>query len=1588
MKKLKLVILTMILSLVIFAGVNVMAMDEDTVKTEEPKAVISEEAPKGIEGGNTAEEVKAEEKEEIVEEGNKEASAPSEDKTTKTDVEKVDMGGVPSSNIDTDKAVEPEDKKPSDAKPEEKANEEDKKSEDVKPDEKKDDNTEEKPEDVKPEDAKKDAEAEVKPEEEKKTDEAKEAEGKTEEEKAKEVTEEKTEEKTDEGEKAEANAEAKELEVGTVLDPDKLTPLGAGPEGDPNRVEVGSFKDLVKAINDAQPGVETTIIITQSFEITETIKIGANKIIVLTSKNEKAMDDKWKHIEQPKDYSDYGEKKQREIIDKARERGDEAIKDGEENITEDNGEYYYTFEDKEIILKRAASFIGTMFDVKGSLTLGDKDNSISFDGNKEKVTLPKGSEGQFFKVNDKAKLTLTNGVIANGKAEAGYSAAVSVEKGGEFTMEGGRISSNYTYSNSTYPTSAGAVYVSIGGKFNMKNGMIDHNTGSAGAISAGDLYGVDKSIDLFDSPDAAAIINLNGGNIVSNSSQGMKLAGGIVIFPAATLNFNDGIVAGNSSSQSAGGITISDQFVGKFDNSLTVSWVKTRGDYEEYKKHFKAEANINGGLIYKNKTGRSGGGLFIDSNYVHFNRTMILNNKATLFGGAVYVSFPPRIQELKDLLITENNTIYPPYVSGADKYWGGPNVGGGIWNCPDGHVHIGDGHSVYVFNNNGSKGSDYVFSEKTDSFLINKDNVADRFYNFISPVTKDGNIIKFLNDDGTGEKLPYAMSYTREFVFLKAVYDKATQAEAWRNSGTFIMDNKAAYGAGIGSDASLETPEDKGDVNFKFKKHWDPSIDENEYKNKKIHADIYIVPKEVDDVYVRSQYGHDNNLFKYGEVILSRENNWETTFSDFKGNKYTDLPAFTKDNGLPFTPEELAAKGLKYLVIERETEYSSTIEEKYTNERNGKIEVYRDLSVDYEGIDKLGNPDYYLYYVDEFGRAHYLTKAVKEGDGIKGVFAHPMLDQKIVGIEHYGTDRNYVDEIKKYKRWIESFEKEGDQESADYYRLVMDLKGYKSGDEGYAFFLKRDKEGLKLYVPYLFIENWDEEGYSGFNYKVLDNSNEQYIKTYTTDITNRPYTEAKFKKTWKMLTEEEIREALGQYRDNVEVKNREIPDQVTFYVLKDKKRIVVDYIRDKNGKVFPVYKTVTLTKKDNWEGTITKLDPYFLDSGAYGIEEEAIEGFKMSYKITKTKDKDKATKLSFRVYVPSSYKLFEGYDKDEKDYTMEESLKDYFDEHFGDIKINLVIDGKVTNTKIAKWNKEVMDLTEYGGGIQVFYSLDSDNILFGFDGEEITVYTKGRNIRVEYYNSMDNAAGLTNYNIYLEKDKYGGYTLYAPNLLKKGKFYQMFQITEKDRNSGYIYPMIKEFKAAPYKDGVYTFLATNEELPPEPEEPTPRKTFVKVRKVWEALGETRDIQVELYINGEASGKFLTLNAANGWSASFTNLDLEDESGRRYTYTVKEVGENDNIYNIDDRKFEVSYSGDMYKGFTILNREVPPEEPEEPEEEEPEEPHEPEEEKPEEPDKHVIPKTGVTEDVLGIFLGLMILLGLVYIKRKYIVEKSK
>ncbi|WP_099950180.1 Cna B-type domain-containing protein [Ezakiella peruensis] len=1242
-----------------------------------------------------------------------------------------------------------------------------------------------------------------------------------------EQTETEVEEKTEsEGEeKSEEKAEGEELEEGTIIDPENLNPLGASPDAGYKYVD--SFVGLEDAIKEAKENTETTIVIRGSFEIEHTITIGANKIIVLTSNNKKPMD-KWDPIKQARDFADKGEERQREIIEEGRRRGDKAIDDANKNITLSQGEYYYAFEDGEIVLKRSESFTGSLFEVKGFLTLGDKENSINFDGNKEKVKAKGGNNGSFFDING-GTLVLNNGVIANGETSGDdYNSPIRVKEDGKFIMNGGRITANKTKANGTVPYNAGAVDVSRGGHFIMNNGMIDHNISASGAVFVGN-DGLNNTKILTEDKDFA-FFEFKGGSIVSNKSKGYNLAGGITIFPTGKLNITDGIVANNYTGDKAGGIMVSDQYVRIFSNTINNSYSKTVDKpYEEYTKYNKAEANFNGGLLYKNETGYAGGAVFVDSDAVHFNKTMILDNKAAKFGGGVYVGFPPRVQELENILITENETFRSGLINENDDAWGGPLVGGGIWNCPDGYIHLGDGHSVYVFNNKGAMGgADYVFAKKTYSFELNGTDIHNQFYTFISPVTKEKHLIKFLNDSRKGTLLPKNMSYTDQFVYLKAIYDEALQREAWSNAGTFILGNEASYGAGLGSDAAMKSSQDIGDVEFKFKKHWDEDIDEDDYRWKDIHADIYIVPKDVDEIYVRSQYGYDNRLFKYGEVILNHDNSWEATFGKYKDDKYKDLPAYTMDKGLPFTNEELAKRGLKYLVIERE--------------------------------------------------------------------------------------RDYVSEVEQVKGEANSYE-------------------------------------------------------------------------FT--ISNRPYTEAKIEKKWKMLTEEEIRQALGEYGRYQNIKNRDIPDQVTFYVLKDGKKIIVDYYRDEEGKVYPIYKTVTVTKDNDWKGVITKLDPKYLAKGAYGIEEEDLDGFEMSYEIKKVlvnEDEIKAYEEKLKEGNPINIEFYfrrywTHYAAD--DVNRENSISNNpFKAENGDVTYNLYVDGKKVESKTATWQPKAN-----GSG----FWLDDENIVFGQDlDKKIVIDGKWKPVKVVHYNYKGDVSTIKNpeINMYLKKDEKGVYSLYLPYILENGKYVDLFYLEETTKNKDNVYETIYDLNpdAKPLAEikpiYEYTFVATNTELPPEPVRPL--TTNVRVNKVWEALGETTSIRVELYVNGEATGKYLTLSEANGWTATFYDLDEYDHLGSRYVYTVREVGDANGIYKLGDREFEVSYAGNMDKGFTITNKEIPPEEPEEPEEPETPEPKEPEE--PEEPEdegggKNIIPKTGVKTDAKSIYLSLILLMALVVLKRK-------
>lgn len=1682
MKKLKVIILTMILSLVIFAGVNVMAMDEDTVKNEEPKTVVSEEAPKGIEGGNTAEEVKAEEKEEIVEEGNKEASAPNEDKATKTDVEKVDMGGVPSSNIDTDKDAEPEDKKPSDAKPEEKANEEDKKSEDVKPDEKKDDNTEEKPEDIKPEDTKKDAEAEEKAEEEKKPDETKDAdsktdeekatETKTEEEKAKEGTEEKSEEKAEEGkegEDAEANAEAKELKAGETLEIEELAEnpiaLGAGQgSGAEKVVEVSTFEELKNAI--AEAGSTPTIIkIMQSFDISETIIIKADQDITITSGADRSKADNQvtpigeDKITMPEPDNDM--ERRQELVKEAEAKGEQALEDTD---LEKN-----PLPNVDIILKRAKDFKATLFKVEkgATLTLGkDNKDPLFIDGNKDvKTEITNGSI-----IDVSGELTMNGGFIAHSNNEHVNSAPIYVHEGAIFTMNGGRITSNRNISkgHSTF-NAAGAVYIDEVGEFTLNGGSIDNNEAPVGGVFLGKIFGNKNGNRI------KALFTMNGGLIANNKGplydnlepETENYGGAVHVDSLANFIFNNGILAGNESYH-GGAVAINDNYV-TGTNGVNYSNIQNV-DYDEYIKYAGAYYTQYGGLIYKNiakvhndgNTSGAGGGIYINASTATLKGGYLLNNKSENMGGGIYVSIVPHVLKLEHVLISQNKAI-----NGAYYHLSAGN-GGGFWHCPAGNVDFEDFNSVYIFDNDASSGGKDIFTHgKKDNYSIFNGESYDfpKFLTNISPITEQGNIIKYLYN---GKEVPEWMYHTDKAVSLQAIYDAKTKNEAWTNSNLFIMGNTALKGAGIGSNASTTPPGKPGDYEITIDKKWHKSIPEDK-KPKSIWVDLFIGDA------------------KYGEVELSKANGWTAKFKN-----------------LPFTAEELMKKNIKYSIRERNDDFYSVVDEslkalevervfageKYPNDNNAiNFDMPPHKQMDYKIVfihkDKNGHE-----ISREDIKINYKEDKEKWTGLVKDMLLNKYKDLKDVKITYHSYDKAY--------------EPSDDWVGLGYNGLTADSNWWEeNGPWHEAYILEKEDGTVEIQLPYLWTQYMGNPDGTTDDYTKNTNGYKlALVPNHRFTITNYPYSEIPVVKKWDESIEE-----------------KDIPDSVKVYLLKDGKRV-----KDKDGND----RYVILSKNNGWKGNFDKLPFFELDGMGfekYWVKEDSEifiplvtrkENSILNIRVERDKDSDKYliykdyTGGYFRIkYIPFEvHYIYKDGDKEVKEvYTkkLEPYRVDGWDWHLDTVIKDIVMNGKFKDSDIeikmyydengnpfprnlgkyqAGWDEDdivtnegayILKLVEENGKLVLYVPKltdvgDNDNLLYvkpyteeGKKYFELTNYYQPKHrIEVEKVWDTENTESIPkNLKIkikgkYVDKEitltpeewKYfeeflgkgvlsaNKYEFTEEDLEKfdgkqsiettmefdaKDKTVKFFGTDKKELTKDEFLKMIQgkkysfELKEAAAdkaevelkydEDGnliivypvdvVITEVAkvtfTNTEKPEEPPTPETKTITVRVNKVWEALGETRDIQVELYINGEASGKILTLNAANNWSASFTNLDLEDESGRRYTYSVKEVGENDNIYNIDDRKFEVSYSGDMYEGFTIVNKEVPPEEPEEPEEpkpEEPEEPHEPEEEKPEEPDKHVIPKTGVTEDALGIFLGLMILLGLVYIKRKFIVEKSK
>lgn len=1419
--------------------------------------------------------------------------------------------------------------------------------------------------------------------------------------------------------------EAEVLEKGETLEVESLAKapmaLGAGAGNGQKTFEVDSFEALQKAIENA--GNEpTTIIITKSFTLKETLTIGSGQNITITSGADRSKDNNKvtpigeDKIDQPKGSDSV--KRRQELVEEAKGNGEKAL---EETDLEK-----HPLPEVGVVIQRATDFLGTLFKVEkdGKLTLGkDNRDPLFIDGNKDVKT--KIENGSIIDVS--GDFTMNGGFIAHSNNEHVNSAPVYVHKNATFTMNGGRITSNKNISkgDSTF-NAAGAVYIDEGGKFTLESGSIDNNHAPVGGVFLGKIFGNKNGKRI------PALFTMNGGYIARNigpmfsdaNSDIQYYGGGVHVDSLANFTFNDGIIAGNASYH-GGGVAINDNYIKEF--SFKEYSITHPDEYEDYIKYAGAGYTQNGGLIYKNTaklkdnnilTG-AGGGLYINSSKTAFKDGYILNNKSDHEGGGIYLSLYPVKLTLEHTLITKNRAVNDHKTMNQLR----PGEGGGYWNCPEGDDIIQDYHSLYIFENEALyNGADIHTGYKSSNFKLNgKDK---KFTTRISPITEQGNIIKYLDD--INKKDPEWMYYTNEALNLKAHYDAATIEEAWTNSNVFIIGNESDRGGGIGSNADIFSPGHPKDNKIIIEKKWDKSVPEDKIPDS-IWVDLYIGDK------------------KYAEVELGEKNNWTYKFEN-----------------LPFTSEELAK--LKFNLKERTDDFYSVIEE--GDKTSLEVErIWANYSNTYDPKPTNINHSEKIIFIFKDKNGQELSrKDVKisnlEGDGKK--WTGLLNNDLFAGLKNLdNVTITYHDFYTQYN-W------------PGYYGLDGSSDWDGSGPWHKAYVIEKADGRIEIQLPYIWTQYLNGVDRTQDYSKNKSGYRLALVPSHRFTITNYPYSEIPVEKHWDKSIQE-----------------KDIPDSVNVYLLKDGKRFV-----DENGKD----RVVTLSKENGWKGSFEKL-PYFELEGMgfdhYWVKEDS----EIFIPLVKAKEKPMINIVVERVQELDKY----GYKIDDEDYAGGVYRIEYipFEVHHGSKVEQFKITFHPTNPYIKIWG----DLTgetnfladiELTGKpdieIKTYYDKDGNPFprnlgsylireseppvnnpgayilklveengklvlyvpkLTSTDWGENLLNVKARIIGKHPYFELTNHY-LPKHRIEIEKiwdvinsssilknlkvkveGKYVNKEVtlspeewkYVEEFLGKGllatnkyafteeelanfngtqSIETSLEFTAKDKTVTFLN---QDGKAISQEDFLklvqgkdYSFelkeaaadkaeveikydaegklvivypvdvtitevakvLFKNTENPPE-RPPSSNTRIIRVTKAWDLAGHENpvsEIIVELYRDGEATGKQLTLNAANNWTGSFTGLEIASKANpaQKYQYTIREVGDANGLFEADGKKFEVSYTGDMFTGFTITNKEIPekppqpPETPEEPPVTPPETPEEPPVTPPQPP---VVPQTPPT-----------------------------
>lgn len=268
-------------------------------------------------------------------------------------------------------------------------------------------------------------------------------------------------------------------------------------------------------------------------------------------------------------------------------------------------------------ITRASSLTDVMFNVTGSLTLGDSkfgddnDTLLEINGNGSSVT----SEASVISVQKDATLTTYPGVKITNNNTSATGGAVYLASGSAASLNGGIIDSNTTSAE------GGAIYNNAG-TLNISAAKITNNTSSQ---KGGAIY------------NNGGTINVSGGEISSN--YGKTLGGAVYnIGTDASVTISGGVLSENFSN-AGGGIYVN-------SGTVTVSGGEIKNNFAYNKRSTSATMGGGGGITVatSGKLVMSGGS--VKDNYVY-------NNVGDGFGMVIYGTF-----EMSGAAAVTNNDIY------------------------------------------------------------------------------------------------------------------------------------------------------------------------------------------------------------------------------------------------------------------------------------------------------------------------------------------------------------------------------------------------------------------------------------------------------------------------------------------------------------------------------------------------------------------------------------------------------------------------------------------------------------------------------------------------------------------------------------------------------------------------------------------------------------------------------------------------------------------------------------------------------------------------------------------------------------------